>query len=90
MLVKAIDKAVLKDASINNIAYALKELNAMERLERGQATQIGMSLNVSADLGDLIGKIVGKVEGNGNVIAPGAIEQNSQVIDITSEHGDDK
>jgi predicted DNA-binding protein YlxM (UPF0122 family) len=52
----------LKDASINNLAYALQQLNTIERLERGQSTANIQANQITGSLKDLIELITGKAE----------------------------
>jgi predicted DNA-binding protein YlxM (UPF0122 family) len=50
LLHKILDEGKLEKASINNIAYALQNINNINRLHRGQSTSNHVNLNV--ELGD--------------------------------------
>jgi hypothetical protein len=81
----------LKAASTNNLAYALTQLNTMERLERGQSTaNIANNHSISESLQESIDKIIGRsVEAKQPVDNPVYNYDKSQVIEITQDNASD-
>jgi predicted DNA-binding protein YlxM (UPF0122 family) len=73
------NKKKIKAASLNNIAYAVSQINNMIRLEKGQPTAITEHLD--ADLGGMIDQLCGmKSAGSGSTTV--SITPQSEPIDI--------
>jgi len=74
-----VNKKKIKAASLNNIAYAVAQINNMIRLEKGQPTAITEHLD--ADLGGMIDQLCGmKSAGSGSTTV--SITPQSEPIDI--------
>jgi predicted DNA-binding protein YlxM (UPF0122 family) len=77
------NKKKIKAASLNNIAYAVSQVNNMIRLEKGQATSI--TEHIDTDLSGMIDQLCGiKSAGSGSTVANSTHSAPVDILDSLS------
>jgi hypothetical protein len=78
-----VNKRKIKAASLNNIAYAVSQVNNMIRLEKGQATSI--TEHIDTDLSGMIDQLCGiKSAGSGSTVANSTHSAPVDILDSLS------
>jgi len=84
LMASLVDEETISKASLNNRAYALKQVHEIGRLERGQSTaNVGILSKVISQADDELFR--GKSTGSGNRLTQGIPLETAQPMDKTNE-----